>query len=266
MTDGAGPSIKLVMDKREYQNMRYLEKLRISVGIQNNDPRAEIVIDSLAPRFQSRRSRLDRDIADPYTTVFYSGEVLSIPPSTLAYCTVDVRPNLHFLAYTNFFDIVVSYRLCSEKIGKLRSFIGEGWYAIINPAPQLFGKVFISYKEFEDRSLADLVFQFAKDAGFDPYMAPADLKTGSRIWGQKIPTAIKGSKFVIVIWTGNTHAGSGVKKEIKIARKYGIEIVPLLERKARDPKLFGHDVEYTRFDADTADLIFADVVAARRSM
>jgi hypothetical protein len=148
-------------------------------------PSATLVIDSLAFRFQSRRSRPDPDNANPYTTVLHPVEGLSVPPLKLAYRTIEVRPILHCLTYTNFFDVVVSYRLCTEIVGEMQSFIGEGWFAIIKPAPQLFGRVFISYKEPEDRSLADLLFQFAKDAGFDPYMAPADLKRGSRIWAKR---------------------------------------------------------------------------------
>jgi len=172
--------------------------------------------------------------------VVYPIEALSIPPLLkLAYRTVEVRPSLHCLTYTNYFDVVVGYRVCGKTIGDLESFIGEGWFAIVKPAPQLFGKVFISYKEPEDRSLADRLFQFAKDAGFDPYMAPADLNTGSHIWGQKIPAAIKQSKFMFVIWTASTPAGPGVKKEINIARRNKIEIVPLIERTTPDPKLFG---------------------------
>ena len=264
MTDAASPPIKLVIDKREHLIVHYLESLGISIGIENPNPSATLVINSLALRFQSRRSRPDPDNADPYTTVLHPVEGLSVPPLKLAYRTIEVRPTLHCLTYTNFFDVVVSYRLCTEIVGEVQSFIGEGWFAIIKPAPQLFGRVFISYKEPEDRSLADLLFQFAKDAGFDPYMAPADLKTGSRIWGQKIPVAIKQSKFMFVIWTGNTAGGPGVKKEIKIARKNKIQIVPLLERKSPDPKLFGRDVEYTSFDLDKAALTFAEVVAVRR--
>ncbi|GEM_PF-5458815 len=266
MTDGVETPIKLVVDKHEFLNVHYLESLGISIGVQNKDQEATMVVESLALRFKSRRSSTGGDSADPYTTVVYPGQPVSIPPGKLGSCTVQVAPNLVFLGYTNYFDVAVTYRLHTEKIGKRRSFIGEGWFAIIKPAPQLFGKVFISYKEPEDRRFADFLFALAKDAGFDPYIAPADVKTGSRIWGRKIPAAIKASKFMFVIWTRNAPKGPGVKREIGIARANKVEIVPLLKRKTPDPKLFGRDVEYTRFDDDDATLIFAEVVAARRSM
>jgi hypothetical protein len=266
MTDGLASPIKLVVDKHELLNVHYLESLAVSIGVQNQDQDATMVVESLALRFKSRRPSLGGDSADPYATVIYPGQPLAIPPGKLGSCTIQVIPNLVFLRYTNYFDVAVTYRLHNETLGKRRSFIGEGWFAIINPAPQLFGKVFISYKEPEDRIFADLLFDLAKDAGFDPYIAPADVKTGRRIWGRKIPAAIKASKFMFVIWTSNAPKGPGVKREIRIARECKIEIVPLLKRKTPDPKLFGHDIEYTRFGDDDAALIFAEVVAARRGM
>jgi TIR domain len=266
MTDGTEPPIKLIVNKRGGLSVHYLEQIPISIGIENRHPAGTMVIESFALRFQSRRSKPEDINADPHTTVVYPGGVLSISPMKLDYCTIQVRPNLLFFGPTNVFDIAVSYRLCGERIGELQSFIGEGWFVLIRPAPQLFGKVFISYKEPQDRVLADLLFGFAADAGFEPYMAPPDVKPGSRVWGSKIPTAIKDSKFMFVIWTTNTSAGSGVKKEIKIARKNVVQIVPLLEKEASDPKLFGGDVEYTRFDAENPMLTFAQVVASRREM
>jgi TIR domain-containing protein len=264
MTDEAGPPIKLIVDRHKNLNVHYLESLGINIAVENLDPKATVVIDSLALRFQSRSSPGSVN-ADPHTTVVHPGGALSIPPAKLGYCTVQVCPNLLFLKYTNVFDVAVSYRL-SENIAELHSVIGEGWFVLVEPAPQLFGKVFISYKEPEDRALADGLFEFAKDAGFEPYIAPPDIRTGSRIWGKKIPAAIRDSKFMFVIWTINTGTGPGVKKEIRIARKNGIDIAPLLERKASDPRLFGRDVEYTQFDADNAALTFAEVVTARRSL
>lgn len=266
MTDGIADPIKLVFDKREFLIVHYLGVLNINIGVENQDPEATLLIESLALRFHSRRSTLHDENADPHTTVVHPGPALSIAPGKLDYCTVQVRPNLLFLRHTNYFDVATTYRLCAERVGELQSFIGKGWFVLVRPAPQMFGKAFISYKEPEDQGLANLLFEFASDAGFEPYMAPPDVRTGSRIWGKKIPTAIKDSKFMFVIWTGNTPAGRGVKREIKIARQNRIEIVPLLERKAPDPKLFGRDVEFTRFDTDNADLSFAEVVAARRRM
>lgn len=263
MTDELAHPLKLVFDRREFLKVDYLGTLDISIGIENQHPVATLVIESLALRFQSRRPVSGGD-ADPRTTVLYSGSPISISPTRLGYCTVTVRPSLLFAPNTNSFDVAIAYRLHTETIGELQSFIGQGWFLLIRPAPRLFGKVFVSYKEPEDRNLADLLFNFAKDAGFDPYMAPPDIKSGSRIWSKKIPTAIRGSKFVVVIWTDKTVGGTGVQKEIKLARKNCIDIVPLLEKKATDPKLFGRDVEYTRFDGDDPHLAFAEVIAARR--
>jgi len=264
MTDELAHPIKLVFDRREFLKVDYLGTLDINIGIENQHAVATLVIESLALRFQSRRPISGGD-ADPHTTVLYPGSPISISPGKLGYCTVAVRPSLLFVPYTNLFDVAIAYRLHTDTISELQSFIGQGWFVLIRPAPRLFGRIFISYKEPEDRNLADLLFNFAKDAGFDPYMAPPDIKSGSRIWSKKIPTAIRGSKFMAVIWTDKTAGGTGVQKEIKLARQDSIDIVPLLENKAADPKLFGRDVEYTRFDRDGPHLVFAEVIASRRT-
>src|ERR1700729_4434529 len=161
MTDGTGLPFKLVVDKHKHLNVHYLETLRINIAVENLDPKATAVIDSLALRFQSRSSP-GTVKADPRTTVVHPSVALEIAPGKLDYCTIEVRPNLLFLKFTNVFDVTVGYRL-SGNIGKLHSFIEEGGFVLVEPAPPLFGKVFISYKEPEDRPFADLLFEFAKD-------------------------------------------------------------------------------------------------------
>jgi hypothetical protein len=52
----------------------------------------------------------------------------------------------------------------------------------------------------------------------------------------------------------------------RIAKENGVPIVPLLEESAVDPRLFGRDVEYTRFHIHDAAKIFASVVAAKRKL
>jgi hypothetical protein len=264
MSEDTSKVIKLTLDKSKQLNTHYLESLDISVGLENRYPNATLIIDSLALRFQSRSSP-GKSEADPQTTIIHPGGAREILPTKLDYYTIRVCPHLLFLKYTNVFDVAVGYRF-SESVEVLQSFIGNGGFVLIQPAPQLFGRVFVSYKEPEDRALANLLYEFATDAGFNPYMAPPDIKTGSQIWRQKIPAEIKNSKFMLVIWTRNSLKGPGVRREIKIARENGVSIVPLLEKKTADPKIFGRDVEYTRFDSDNAAMTFASVIAARRQM
>ena len=265
MTDDLAPPVKLIIEKREFLRVHYLASIGITIGVKNLHSKATIMVESFALRFQSKRRPIAlKDNADPYTTVVYTGDPIVVPPGGLGYATIEVRPNLVFLRYTNTFDVAVTYRLQAERLGRQRSFIDEGWFVIVNPAPQLFGRIFISYKEPEDRRFADLLFELTKDAGFDPYMAPSDVKPGSRIWGKKIPDAIKDSKFLFVILTRNTQKGSGVKRKIRIARQNGIAIVPLLENKTSATGFFGSDVEYTRFGEDNAILVFDKVVRIAR--
>jgi hypothetical protein len=97
-------------------------------------------------------------------------------------------------------------------------------------------------------------------------MAPPDIKTGTRVWKEKIPEAIRKSAFMLVLWTNNTSRGRGVRREIKIARENALRLVPLLENSAADPGLFGRGVEYTRFDAHNAESALANVVEVQRRM
>jgi len=45
--------------------------------------------------------------------------------------------------------------------------------------------MFISYKEPEDRAIAEKAAMLAKRAGFIPYIAPADIKTRNKNLGGK---------------------------------------------------------------------------------
>src|SRR5260370_37062194 len=101
MTDGTGPHIRLVIDKSKYLEVHYLETLGVSIGMENLDLSATMIIESLALRFKSRRLSPSDDNADPYTTVVHPGRALSIAPRKIEYCTVQVRPNLLFLRHTN---------------------------------------------------------------------------------------------------------------------------------------------------------------------
>jgi hypothetical protein len=264
MNDAERELIRLTIDKANPAKVNYLQTVSLTIAVENIGTSATVVIDSLALRFQSRSSP-GSSVADPHTTVVHPGGALSVAPSKLDYCTVQVRPNLLFLKYTNVFDVAISYRL-SPNFVDLNSFIGLGSYLVVNAAPQLFGQVFISYKEPEDRNLANLLYDFARDAGFDPYIAPADLQTGSQIWTDKIPAAIKASKCVFVIWTPNAPKGPGVKREVKIAQQHGVRVVPLLSKGTSfDTRVFGTDTEYTAFEPDRASLQFAAVVETQRS-
>jgi hypothetical protein len=266
MSEAADPVLKLVLDKGKHVIVDYLQTIPVSIGIENPHPTAAMAVESLTLRFQSRGPLPAGVDSDPNTTIIHPDAVLAIPPRTLGYLTVQVRPNLLFQRSTNYYYVVVGYRLNTDKIGKLEFWTGEGGFVIIKSAPQMFGKTFISYKEPEDRALAELLFEFAKDAGFRPYLAPADISTGSRIWGKKIPSEIKTSKFMFVIWTAHAPLGPGVEKEIRIAGRNKIEIVPFVERSAPRPRLISKDVELAVFDATSAAITFAQVVAARRKL
>lgn len=266
MTNPTSAPLQFIVDRSRFLRIHYLETVNLDLGIQSKHTSATLVIDSLALRFASRRGSPTTLKVQPETNVIFPGGPISVEPMKKTHCTIPIRPNLLFLKGSNYFEVAATYREAGIRIGTPESLVDQVSFAIIDPAPCFFGQVFISYKEPEDRSLADRLFEFAHDAGFKPYMAPPDIRTGTQIWGKKIPPEIKASRFLFVIWTNNSLKGPGVKREIKIARDNKIAVVPFLEKKCRDPKLFGRDVEYMQFDRRDPDEAFAKVVEARRSM
>lgn len=268
MSEPDKPPLSIIFDKQRFRAVPYLKSEMIDIGIKNNHPTAMLVIESLSLKFQSRQQGPGGRRSELLTTVESANTPLQIgsgkPPD---FCRVEVCPSLLFYKGSNFFNVAITYRVIGVDKSRRRSFVEQavGWIRV-DEAPSIFGRIFISYKDDEDLLLAERIRDFSRDAGFVPYMAPPDTTPGSDIWGKKIPEAIKASKFIFVVWTRNTPKGSGVKREIKIARENGIAIAPLLEKRAKNPGLFGRNIEWERFDAVDPDPVFSEVVAARRQM
>jgi TIR domain len=235
----------------------------ISLPIQiTNQSSFIVVVETIALQFQS-----DYRVPRSDVTVEENCHGFSIEPSNLGYRYVRVVPNLIFRPFTNVFDVKVCYRrsLKSRLSKELNHEKHEVAYLIVNPAPPIFGEVFISYKDPEDYYLAKQLHELAKHAGFAPYVAPEDMHPGTEIWEQKIPQAIQRSKFMFVIWTSNTRAGTGVQKEIRICRKAGVQDILLLEKGVVRPTQYRRsNKEYVRFEPDRAILEFGKTLQALR--
>jgi hypothetical protein len=173
--------------------------------------------------------------------------------------------------YTNVFDVQVSYhRQVRNRLSKLLMEAkprGESSFLIIRPAPSVFGNIFISYKEPEDRELAIVFYNLAVAAGFAPYMAPTDMKPGSQIWREKIPQAIRNSKAAFVIWTSKAALGKGVEREIRLCRTNKIPDILLLEEGVSPPSAHkATDLEWTPFKITEAAIVFANAIRSYREM
>jgi hypothetical protein len=240
----------------------YLKAVNLSIQLVNGFTRP-ILIESIALRFQSDLKLTATDL-----TVDHPCEGVTIQPDHMVYENVTVTPALFYKRNTNVFDVTVTYRrqrkrALSKSFKQLQREVSS---LIIRAAPNIYGNIFISYKEPEDRDLADQFFAFAEAAGFTPYIAPADLKPGSKIWRKKIPQAIKSSKAAFVIWTSKTHLGAGVRKEIGICGRNNVPIVLLLEDGVNPPAEHKPDEEWTPFTRDNSALVFANVIRSYREM
>src|ERR1051326_730540 len=238
----------------------FLGKVRVPVQLTNRS-RHRILVERITLQFQSNYRVPPEELQ-----ITHNCQACALEPGELAYDNVAVIPKLMFLPYTNVFDVEVTYRY--ETKGQVSKSNSEKRkdvsYLIIQPAPAIFGDLFISYKDPEDLELAEDLFNLAKLAGFNPYIAPNDINPGSEIWKDKIPQAIRGSKYFFVIWTSKTASGTGVQREIKICRDAAVPEVLLLEERMPPPAEYPRNKEYLRFPRQHPALQFAKALEAQR--
>jgi len=250
-------------------NVDYLQEVSVPVSI-SNKANVPILIESIALQFNANEFATNQEEA----RVIHKCEGGGLKPRGSNYWNVRVKPDLFFEFATNCYSISVTYR--REEQGRLGDSVtvhkpaGIGNFLIIKRPPTVFGKVFISYKDDEDKKLANLLLTLARNAGFDPYMAPPDLRPGAELWNEKIIPAIQESSCVFVIWTSETSKGTGVEREIELTREFGKDEILLLENGIDVPELFKkrqfREKERTRFDRSAPARIFAEIVVARREM
>lgn len=242
------------------RNVDYLGQITIPVGLNNSEP-LPLLVERVRLSFQSDFAR-----SDPRTTIEVNFTDFVVPPFLLEYRNIRVIPSLLFLPNTNEFAIEVVYRL--EDSGKLTdqfTTAHAGSYIMVSPAAALFGNLFISFREPQDRPLADDMEKLAKRAGFTPFVASARLDPGTRLWEEKIVPALESSNVVCYLWTSNTPNATGVLREIEIARNAKIPEVLLIENGVAFPEAqFLKDSEYTRFSRENLIEDFAKVLSALR--
>jgi hypothetical protein len=239
-------------------SVEYFQKKSVSVLLSNSWPET-LLVERLTLRFHSD--------ANPGSIYVEHACNWQLKQDELREQVVLTSPTPIYLANTNMFDVMVTYRV----------FEGAAWsrptseihwdvsyLIIVNSALQL-GQVFISFKQPEDLPLAQLLERFARRAGFSPYLAIADLQTGTILW-EKIEPAIRNSAAGFIIWTKRTRWGTGVEREIELFQKHAIPQVMLVEDGCDLPNGFDNDREYTPFDRGDPAQVFSDVVSARRRM
>ncbi len=211
--------------------------------------------------------RFDPDSPECFTEKFVFAD-FQIPSGQLDYRKLLFVPRLLWRPYTHAFETVVTYSRIDGDGVPCADTRAEGptSYVVVKYPPLMYGEMFISYKDPEDRELADALQEHAKRAGFFGYIAPADIRPGTRIWKQKIVPHIMSAFCMCVIWTNETPKGSGVRREIAIARKRKRKVVLILDKAAAVPPGFKRtDVEHCRFRKKAADADFGLIIEACRA-
>lgn len=85
--------------------------------------------------------------------------------------------------------------------------------------------VFLSYAH-QDKNAADAVVAHVERAGIRCWVAPRDVAPGSA-WAAAIVAAIEGARIVVVVFSGNTNESEHVCREIGLAIKRGVTVVPV---------------------------------------
>jgi len=239
--------------------IQYYESTSVSVLITNNAP-TPILVEEVILRFQS-----DAFVASEFVGQDCGWE---LAPKELHEQKVAVCPTPIYLANTNMFDVMVKFRPIDGGIlqGQLSEIHHRSSYLIIRESRDSCGKLFISFKQPEDLSLARLLEKFARRAGFEPYLAIHDSQPGTDLW-KRIEPELRTSIAASIIWTGHTAWGDGVQREVKLARQYAIPDVLLLEDRLDLPEEYkGTGIEYVRFDPHNPAPAFSKIVTSLRRL
>lgn len=170
---------------------------------------------------------------------------------------VTVCPTPLFREYTSQF--VARFKCHHESRGRIiASFMEshDGLYIIIHPPEKQLGDVFVSFKQPEDRKLANILERYAKRAGFTPHLFIQDAHLGTDQW-IRIDALIKGSHSAFIVWALRTDWGDGVTTEIELCRKHKVREILLIEEGVELPDAYrGTNRAYQKFDpADPASAI-----------
>ena len=217
----------------------YFEEVPISVTIINESDRT-LLIEEVALRFSGDES--------PISISKKCGKV--VEPHLSLEEVVLVVPTPRYLANTNTFKIRVRYRELFDKgVANQREHTYSGPpspFLIIHPCPDRLGNAFISFKQPEDRRLADIMARFAERSGFDPYMAERHPAPGTEVWA-RIEANLRSCASALILWTEQTTWGSGVQREVKLIQDARIPHAFIVEEGVQLPDGYNDEIEFIRF-------------------
>jgi len=190
---------------------------------------------------------------------------LRLLPNGTGRITSEVRPIPLYRESTNQFSVLLKFRPeVYGRLGKQATEMHPGFYIIINTPPATLGDVFISFKQPEDRRLANILERYAKRAGFTPRLFMRNPALGADQW-KSIQKLIKNAHSIFVVWGRRTEWGDGVEKEILLCRKHHLKEILLIEDGLALPGLYQNtQYTYQRYDPADPARALSDAVGSLR--
>jgi hypothetical protein len=120
-------------------------------------------------------------------------------------------------------------------------------------------------KQPDDEPFGRLMETMARRSGFQPFLKASNLRPGQDLWREVIEPTVAASHTIVIIWTDKTDWGTGVAREVELARSLGLREVLLLQSGQSQPSLFEDtSIEYERFDEFNPGPHFSRAVSALR--
>ncbi len=169
--------------------------------------------------------------------------------------SVSVTPSLLFMANTNCYRVLIKWST-QEEPGNMRviEISPQPFILVHHPPAAEELQCFVSFKDPQDLSYADLAKQLLARAGIKAYLARDEPRPGTQLWDQKIIPEIRASKAVAVIWTHDAEQKKdAVVREIGIAKDAELPVLLFCEKGVDPPAELPPDViEYQSFTSATA--------------
>jgi TIR domain-containing protein len=221
---GSDVSKRVIVSASSSQtNYTYYESGLICVRVQNqlDEP---ILVDSVSLSFQQEPGTDVVAFGDAISTKSVKSGGSSKPLNVRFEVRLSLRPS------SNFYQVVVKYRLLSLPDDMREAVSPPGSFMIIEEIPPSGNQVFLSHCMPEDSGLAQKLGVYLRHAGFTAYMAEIDDRVGTVYWEEKLEPEILKSIGMVVLWTPKVELRSdAVGREIRYAQDHDVSTYPLLE-------------------------------------
>jgi hypothetical protein len=162
---------------------------------------------------------------------------------------IDFEADLALKSMTNTYGIKVSYFDHDNRV-----IVPDTHpYIVFNPLGQNNPHLFISHKDPEDTMPCRRLRDFLKKVGFEGYLSEDDHRPGVDLWTGKIPSAIEGSRGVVILWTEHAARNpNNIYREIDLAKGLSKPLILASESGLDIPDRLSKAVEYHHLEHPVA--------------